>query len=212
MGIICCSQNLHPTNTILKVNNDKIENSISNSPKSNQLNQNVVSSSMINKMTLQKKIFQNTNSKNSDLIMNRGGTTGNNVNFFLQKKIKVKNERIDKRRKTSSISMHSSFKNQFTIQKKVSDNTSDYFTSSSREKMYQLPPNKTILKYDDEEKYKDIEDEEEFELEKENDTENESEVNNKKEKFKNSKNSTMDKNFRKNIFFFILIKKNNIIF
>ncbi len=194
MGIICCTENHHSTNNILKVNNDKIENSINNSPKSNQLNQNTIHSSMINKITLQKKIF----SKNSDSRVNRGGTTGNNVNFFLQKKIKVKNERIDKRRKTSSISMHSSFKNQFNIQKKTPDNTYDYYTSSSREKMYQLPPNKTILKYDDEEKYKDIENEEEIELEKENDTENDSEVNTKKEKYKNSKNSTMDKNFRKN--------------
>ena len=194
MGIICCTENHHSTNNILKVNNDKIENSINNSPKSNQLNQNAIHSSMINKITLQKKIF----SKNSDSKVNRGGTTGNNVNFFLQKKIKVKNERLDKRRKTSSISMHSSFKNQFNIQKKISDNTYDYYTSSSREKMYQLPPNKTILKYDDVEKYKDIENEEEFEFEKENDTENDSEVNTKKEKYKNSKNSTMDKNFRKN--------------
>ena len=194
MGIICCQKN-HPINNILKVNNDKIESSINNSPKSNQINQSIIRNTLVNKITLKKKIFPNTNSEKT---INRESTTVNNVNFFLQKKMKVKNERIDKRRKTSSISMHSSFKNQFNIQKKTPDNTYDYYTSSSREKMYQLPPNKTILKYDDEEKYKDIENEEEIELEKENDTENDSEVNTKKEKYKNSKNSTMDKNFRKN--------------
>ena len=193
MGIICCQKN-HPINNILKVNNDKIESSINNSPKSNQINQSIIRNTLVNKITLKKKIFPNTNSEKT---INRESTTVNNVNFFLQKKMKVKNERIDKRRKTSSISMHSSFKNQFMIQKKVSDDPFNYFTSSSREKIYQLPPNKTLLKYDEEEKYKDIDDEEEFEFEKENDNENDNEENIKKEKYKNSKNSTMDKNFGK---------------
>ena len=143
MGIICCQKN-HPINNILKVNNDKIESSINNSPKSNQINQSIIRNTLVNKITLKKKIFPNTNSEKT---INRESTTVNNVNFFLQKKMKVKNERIDKRRKTSSISMHSSFKNQFMIQKKVSDDPFNYFTSSSREKIYQLPPNKTLLKY-----------------------------------------------------------------
>ena len=56
MGIICCQKN-HPINNILKVNNDKIESSINNSPKSNQINQSIIRNTLVNKITLKKKNF-----------------------------------------------------------------------------------------------------------------------------------------------------------